>query len=283
MPTTDIDQRVKRIADLDNAQVTILRDDGITTEDDLRFISFVDINQTILIVKRRKLDLICKYLLANGDVLTAATKIEIVQASACASQNPPQQQAAGANAQVAAVNNVDTYAPKVHTNPLPKFSGDPVDEDWERRSGATIRQTAYKHYLTRAATIGDPAEEAHSSELYYMLQSCVGEGHALNTVEKSKDSNNGVACGYLAWKALNDWYMDPSQTSTMVASSMIYRLIMIVLRPNLSIVSSSSSGSWRNLKDLGPMIKGAVNSRIVFRKTVIMIRKSELTSESMTI
>ena len=217
MPTTDIDQRVKRIADLDNAQVTLLRDDGITTEDDLRFISFVDINQTIPIVKRRKLDLICKYL-ANGDILTATTTIESVQASVRTSQNPPQQQAAAANAQVAAVNNVDKYAPKVHTNPLPKFSGDPVDyEDWERRSGATIRQTAYKHYLTRAATVGDPAEEARSSELYYMLQSCVGEGHALNTVEKSKDSNNGVACGYLAWKALNDWYMDPSQTSTMVA------------------------------------------------------------------
>ena len=97
MPTTDIDQRVKRIADLDNAQVTLLRDDGITTEDDLRYISFVDINQTIPVVKRRKLDLICKYL-ANGDVLTAVTMIEIVQALVRTSQNLPQQQVAAANA-----------------------------------------------------------------------------------------------------------------------------------------------------------------------------------------
>ena len=77
MPTTDIDQHMERIPKLDNAQVTLLRDHGITTEDDLRFISFTDINQMIPIVKRRKLHLICIYL-AHGDILTAATTIEIV-------------------------------------------------------------------------------------------------------------------------------------------------------------------------------------------------------------
>ena len=218
MPTTNIDQRVKRIADLENGHVGLLQGDGITTEDDLTFISFVDLNQGIPIVKRRKIQLICQYL-ADGNSLTAGTTIMEIQTSVRATQNGPNPPAAAAGAVPGAVvNNVDKYAPKVYTNPLPKFSGDPVEyEDWERRAGATICQTAYKHYLTRGATPGDLAQETRSSELYYMLQSCVGEGHALNTVEKSKDLNGGVACGYQAWKALKDWYMDPSQTSTMVA------------------------------------------------------------------
>ena len=34
----------------------------------------------------------------------------------------------------------DKGAPKVYTDPLPEFSGDPVDfEEWERKSGATIK------------------------------------------------------------------------------------------------------------------------------------------------
>ena len=178
--------------------------------------SFEDFDIQILKVKCRKLNLICQFL-ANGGQLEAVTTMEIIQIAVRTSEGNPGQ-AVGATATAPTVNLVDRYAPKVNTDPLPDFTGNSVDyEDWERRARATIRQTAYKHYLTRPAAEGHLIEEAQSSELFYMLQSCVGEGHALNTVDKAKDSNNGVACGYHAWKALNDWYMDPSQTNTMVA------------------------------------------------------------------
>ena len=216
MLTTNLDQRVKRIARLSQEDVNRLEENEIRTEEELRFVGFEDFSVLISKVKRRKLDLICRFL-ANGESLDATTTMEQVQISVRnAEKNPGQTVAAPAIAPT--VNQVDRFAPKVHTDPLPKFSGDPVDyEDWDRKAEATIQQTIYKYYLSRPAAEGNPMEEARSSELYYMLQSCVGEGHALNTLDKAKEANDGIACRYRAWKALKDWYMDPSQISTMVA------------------------------------------------------------------
>ena len=50
-----------------------------------------------------------------------------------------------------------------------------------------------------------------------MILSCVADGHALNTIEKVRDDNQGLECGYLAWKALNDWYLDPTQVDSMIS------------------------------------------------------------------
>ncbi len=50
-----------------------------------------------------------------------------------------------------------------------------------------------------------------------LFLSCVGGGYALNTIEKVKYDNNGLERGYLAWKALSNWYLDPSQKYTMVS------------------------------------------------------------------
>ncbi len=60
-------------------------------------------------------------------------------------------------------------------------------------------------------------EEARSKELFNMIFSCVAGGHALNaTIEKVHDDNNGLECGYLAWKSLKDWYLDPTQVDSMI-------------------------------------------------------------------
>ena len=67
------------------------------------------------------------------------------------------------------------------------------------------------------ATVGDVVEEARSKELYNMILSSVAEGHALNTIEKARDNNNGVECAYLAWKSLKDWYLDPTQVDSMIS------------------------------------------------------------------
>ena len=52
-------------------------------------------------------------------------------------------------------------APRVYTDMLSNFSGEAVDyEDWERKAGATIKQTAYKDLLDDPATAGDVFAEA---------------------------------------------------------------------------------------------------------------------------
>ena len=213
MPTTDINQRVLQLCGLLNEEVTKLNDIGILNEEDLSFVKFEDFpSGDIALIKRRKLEAISQYL-ARGNALN----LNITMSQIRVMVNAPT---------VASVDTASTNystpdpsrgAPKVYTDSITPFSGEVVDyEEWERKAGATIKQTAYKDFLTRGAKIGDVVEEARSKELYNMLLSCVSDGHALNTIEKVRDENNGLECGYLAWKALRDWYLDPTQKDSMV-------------------------------------------------------------------
>lgn len=103
-------------------------------------------------------------------------------------------------------------------NMLSDFSCEAVDyEDWERTTGATIKQTAYKDLLDNPTTAGDIVVDARRKDFYNMILSCVAGGHALNTIEKVGDSNNGNECEYEAWKALKDWYLDPTQVDSMIS------------------------------------------------------------------
>lgn len=211
MPTTDLDQRVKRIAALSDAEVTLLTNEGIMTEDDLKVLQFADLPAAIPVVKRRKLNIIGQYL-SCGYIMNGVIDIHSIQ-----TRITP---APVGNANAGGAQAVDTNrgAPKIHTNPLPEFSGDAVDyEEWERKSGAIIKQSIYKHFVSQAATAGNAVEEARSMELYNMILSCVGGGHALNTIEKVKDDNNGLECGYLALKSMKDWYLDPTQKDAMIS------------------------------------------------------------------
>ena len=78
MPTTNIDQRVKRIADLSNDEVATVQGIGAVNEYDLKFIKFEDFPDTLSVVKRRKLEFICKYL-AVDNALDAGTTMDDVQ------------------------------------------------------------------------------------------------------------------------------------------------------------------------------------------------------------
>ena len=83
-------------------------------------------------------------------------------------------------------HSISRYILKLFIDPLADFSGEAVDyEDWARKVGATIKQTAYKDFLSRSATVGDAIEEAMRKELFNMLLSCVSGGYALNTIECS--------------------------------------------------------------------------------------------------
>ena len=35
-------------------------------------------------------------------------------------------------------------------------------------------------------------------------------------IEKLQDDHSGLECGYLAWKSLKDWYLDPTQVDSMI-------------------------------------------------------------------
>ncbi len=115
MPTTDLDQRVKRIAALSDAEVTLLTNEGIMTEDDLKVLQFADLPAAIPVVKRRKLNIIGQYLscryIMNGfiDLLSIQTRITPAPVG-------------NANAGGAQEVDMNRGAPKIHTNPLPEFS-----------------------------------------------------------------------------------------------------------------------------------------------------------------
>mmetsp|Transcript_3884 Transcript_3884/g.5443 ORF Transcript_3884/g.5443 Transcript_3884/m.5443 type:complete len:243 (-) Transcript_3884:143-871(-) len=82
MPTTSesIDLRVKRISNLSQDDVGELQNTGIMNEDDLRYAEFVDLPVGILpVIKRRKLEMIGKFLAGGGALSATITAAEIQQ------------------------------------------------------------------------------------------------------------------------------------------------------------------------------------------------------------
>eukprot|EP00957_Ditylum_brightwellii_P083008 6310660-Ditylum_brightwellii.AAC.1 len=82
-------QRVERTAGLDDTNIGLLKDDGITKEAELSFIKFVDLDTSISIVKRRKLELIMKFIAMDGRMLLPTTVMEGVQVAVVASKKLP--------------------------------------------------------------------------------------------------------------------------------------------------------------------------------------------------
>ena len=118
-------------------------------EDNLRYAEFVDLPATIPVIKRRKLVIVSKFLANNRFLNAAITAAEIQQ-----SRKAP----AGVAAPIyhASVPDPHRGAPEVYTDILSEFSGEAVDyEDWERKAGVTIEQTAYKDLLDNPAVVGD--------------------------------------------------------------------------------------------------------------------------------
>ena len=113
IPTTNVDQRVKRMSD---QEVVTLDGIGITTKDDLRYVEFVDLANTIPVIKRRKLNIIGQYL-AKGHALNANITMGEVLQTLCAPAAP------GGLAPAQPLDP-DRGAPKVRTDPLPEFPGD---------------------------------------------------------------------------------------------------------------------------------------------------------------
>ena len=205
-----VDNVIKSITGLNQVESDALQDHGILSQDDLNYVEFEDLPDVITIVKRRKLSLLGKYLTLGGPALTVNTnmrevlKFTVEKSTMTGITGSTLAESLGGG-------------PKVQTNPLKTFSGDPIDyEDWVNESLATLRQTVYKPFMDRTADVNKPNEVARNAELYNIILSAVLKGHACNIVEKLKDDPNIGESGFEAWKALKEWYMDPSQKTTMI-------------------------------------------------------------------
>ena len=91
-------------------------------------------------------------------------------------------------------------------------------------------------------------------------------GHALNVVEKVRDDNNGLECGYNGWKTLKDWYMDPNQKDLMI-QHWESKLTNISLNVDSSATEyiknfEMNASLPTNLVKIGTMTRWSENSRL---------------------
>jgi hypothetical protein len=196
---------IKDLVGLSDIDIEHLHNDGISTSEDLSFIQFEDLNAEINVLKRRKLDMIRQYLEVPDHKITATTTMLEIKRSVNSFKPVNGSRVEGKGV------DIDRGAPKIYTDHLKEFSGDPIDyEEWEGASAATLKQTIYKEYLSRPPMAGNDYEKARNAELYNMILSAVRKGHAFNIVDKVSEDVATGECGFSAWKALKTWYMDPS-------------------------------------------------------------------------
>lgn len=216
----DITKTVKGLVDLTDSEVRKLQSNGVKTEADMTFLTVDDYDDSMVksVVKRRKLDMIGRYLSMNRNNVLAdtTTMVDIRDVINQAQTKTSQIINNTYTGSGSSGSGIDSGAPKVYTDPLSEFSGDPIDyEEWQGKSEATLRQTPYRTYLDRAPGKLKPAELARDIELYNMILQAVRSGHAYNMVDKVKDDPQMGESGFYAWKTLKKWYMDPSQQSLM--------------------------------------------------------------------
>jgi len=202
---------VKTLVGLTDQECTHLITTGITSLDDLSYLTFEDIDATISVIKRRKLDLVAKYLAAteknNVYSLPTGTNMSIIRKYLNDATNKKTQEVAvtrdtrggggGGNEFVSVYGT-----PEVSTDPMEKISGDPVDfEEWHEVTETTLSQTIYKMLLIRDAIRDNAWEEARNQELFGFFYAAVREGAAGNILDKLKDDTTIGMNGHQAWKS----------------------------------------------------------------------------------
>ena len=209
-----LSKKVIKLANLTDADVAEMTTIGVENPRDLTVLNFEDLPKTINVVKRRKLEMIGAYLAQKGNSLSRKTMGSI-------QKNFPHKMSVSKTSP--SVNHAPSYssstdrnAPKITTNPLPKFSGKVWDyEEWERDVCSTLGQTTlYSEFLTRPPQQSRPDENARDKEFFNMILASVGKSSALNIVEKSRDLNG--ESGHAAWLDLYNWYNDASRVDTMI-------------------------------------------------------------------
>ena len=177
-PPSEIPNRVKDLAGLDNSEVNELTGIGITTEDDLSWLEFEDLPVTISIVKRRKIEIISKFMaIDDGAMLLRNTSLRKIRKAV---KNHDKQASAPENPAPSQSSKIDRNGPKITTNPLLDFSGKAWHwEDWVRVVKSTLGQASqFTEYLWRAPSANISEEKARNKELYHMLAAAVGNRQA---------------------------------------------------------------------------------------------------------
>jgi hypothetical protein len=125
-----------------------LQNHDILSQEDWSYLEFEYLPDAITIVKRqRKLNLFGKYLTLGGPALTVSTDMRDVQKYSV--EKSTKTRTTGSTL----AESLGRGGPKVQTNPLKTFSGDPIDyEDWVE-SLATLCQTVYKPFMDQNADV----------------------------------------------------------------------------------------------------------------------------------
>lgn len=160
---------------------------------DSRQLRYDDLSTQINVLKRRKLVLVRQYLEVENYNVTSTTMEDIKKYL----DRSLKSAVTHATVNTSGIN-VNRGAPKVYTDHLKEFSGNPIGyEEWEGATEATpLRWTHYKDYLNRLQMAGNVWEQARNEELYNMILSAVHKGHAFNLMEKVKEDPNIGECSY---------------------------------------------------------------------------------------
>ena len=131
---SEFENHVKALAGLDDQDIAALTTAEIITEDDLSWLELEDLPDTISIVKRRKIKMISKCMsLEDSSRLLQNTSLNDTRKAVRETSKQVSAASATASSQSSNNNNnnnnnnnaVARNAPKITTNPLPKFSGKP--------------------------------------------------------------------------------------------------------------------------------------------------------------
>ena len=214
-----INDRVKGLVGLSDDHCNLIVTNGIATFEDLSYLNFEDIDDSIPVVQRRKIDLIAKYLEATekDNVYDLPTTTTMSSIRKYMKNKKTQDGAVARDTRGVGGNEFVSGTPRVSTDPLEKFSGDPIDfEEWHEATENTLTQTNYKDLLNRDATRGNAWELARNRELFGFLYAAVREGAAGNILDKIKEDTTIGMNGHQAWKALEAYYLDASQMELML-------------------------------------------------------------------
>ncbi len=200
-----MDVHIVSLAGLTVAEVTLLNAEGITDGFMLSVLGYDGLHQilpTSSVIVKKKLETIGMFVAKGNVVDGAVTMEEVVKLLNQAPTN-----------QGSSVSTTKSHATvKVSVNFLKEFSGAPIDwEDWEEKTIATVRQTHFAAVLEGAADTSDPEKVKLNNQFYNVLFTAVREGSAFHLVDGVKEQD-----GYLAWKALKDWYGSAATSRTII-------------------------------------------------------------------
>ena len=153
------------VANLDGSDLIEFYKLRVSTKESLQYLEYVDCTSAILLVKRRKINLICAYMASENtlDAMITMSEVQIIVKNL---------QAASAitfpTLATSHMTDSNHGVPKIYTDSLSDFSGKAVDSnEWSWKAGDTTNQMTYKDLLDNLVVDRDAVHEGRSNN--YLL------------------------------------------------------------------------------------------------------------------